>query len=438
MKTRFVESLESRQHLSDATSAPYGAGFVYAHTDAAHGTELWYRNADGSNAHLVKDMNVGTGSSSPHAFNTFNGRTYFATTSPAGVTQVWSVNIIDNPTYAVTQEFTADPKLAKGTINGRTIFTGGNDTNTKLIVSISDDGSDVAVLGTIGMSPRAMVYHGRMWLVGFKGADIASTDGTDYQHQNALDTYTSSGSTQGFYLSNVTVENSYLVVKLDKTLPNAGFQSHTWYTDGEHGWTLGDVPAQQPTYGTPVDPVTPPADPAPVFGIIDNDVLISHGTPGNDVIRVKLGTNGDLTITTNGVRDTYAVADFGSIVIDAGDGADRITFDDAAWTMSTRIIGGNGSDYIRTVAGNDRIEAGHGNDTIFSGAGADLLYGDIGNDSLDGGDGNDRIYGGAGDDFIVGGDGTDKLYGEAGRDAFVQAKRIELMDVSSKLDQLLG
>ena len=79
---------------------------------------------------------------------------------------------------------------------------------------------------------------------------------------------------------------------------------------------------------------------------------------------------------------------------------------------STRIIGGEGRNFIVgddanqffvSGEGDDRILGGFGDDTIGARDGNDLLFGDAGNDYLIGGLGDDMLEGGDGDDLLQGG-----------------------------------
>lgn len=99
-------------------------------------------------------------------------------------------------------------------------------------------------------------------------------------------------------------------------------------------------------------------------------------------------------------------ASFDAVVIDLGDGADRL----AAGRLSgagLQIDGGEGNDVLSGTESGDGITGGDGNDTLRGLGGGDALIG--GDDA-----GGDRLEGGEGDDFIDGGPGIDRaLYGES-------------------------
>ena len=79
------------------------------------------------------------------------------------------------------------------------------------------------------------------------------------------------------------------------------------------------------------------------------------------------------------------------IVINAGDGADRITVRTAVATEITdgagddEVTGGTGADTFMGSPGNDRLVGGTGNDTFgdAGGLGADTLVGGVGTDTAE-------------------------------------------------------
>ena len=206
--------------------------------------------------------------------------------------------------------------------------------------------------------------------------------------------------------------------------------------------------------------------------------LVAVGTAGDDNIFISNGQNGTLLVSVNGNTTEYSGADIARLVIDGGDGNDRIMVDKSV-TQGLRITGGAGDDYIIAGSGNDIIidnygsnhinggagndviiahgtdltgcqgntlegddgndylEGGQGNDTLSGGAGYDVLYGlggndaligGQGNDYLDGGEGNDVLEGGEGDDILAGGKGDDALLGGAGNDLLLGASGADKLD----------
>lgn len=161
---------------------------------------------------------------------------------------------------------------------------------------------------------------------------------------------------------------------------------------------------------------------------VDGGLLRFSAAPGkvnNVTFEESTTTAAEVTITTGIGDEDPLVAGAGctaiaatvvcsgvmSALIDAGDGADRITAgwrDGATFRGLSRaipavILGGDGNDALAGGGGNDRIEGGPGNDE---------LNGFPGNDALVGGDGNDRLRPDVGTDSLTGGDGIDAaLYG---------------------------
>jgi Ca2+-binding RTX toxin-like protein len=149
-----------------------------------------------------------------------------------------------------------------------------------------------------------------------------------------------------------------------------------------------------------------------------NGTLAIHGTAGNDDISIDETSifTEYVTVTVNGITQSFLRDDVNMIRIYGFEGNDDITVQDL--NVETYIVGGDGDDSIRGGRGADRIKGQDGNDTILGDDGNDSLYGDAGNDKLNGQDGDDYLHGGDGDDILTAGTGTDILYGRAGNDRF--------------------
>lgn len=80
-----------------------------------------------------------------------------------------------------------------------------------------------------------------------------------------------------------------------------------------------------------------------------------------------------------------------------------------------QLVGGNDSNLMQGLAGDDTLFAMGGDDQLEGGAGDDQLYGGNGSGS---GSGNDVLIGGDGNDVLVGEDGNDTLAGGAGNDSY--------------------
>jgi len=111
----------------------------------------------------------------------------------------------------------------------------------------------------------------------------------------------------------------------------------------------------------------------------------------------------------------------GALRVDAGDGADRVTFlYDFPAGVTLSADGGPGDDRLGGPTdeaavslsggeGNDELKGGFGPDTLDGGPGDDLLEGQAGDDTLLGGAGNETLAGLDGADRIDGGPGTDRI-----------------------------
>ena len=119
--------------------------------------------------------------------------------------------------------------------------------------------------------------------------------------------------------------------------------------------------------------------------------LTVAGANGGVTISVA-ESSGDVVVTEAGSPTTFT-ANFETLNVTGGTGADTITIGDNLPNAITTII----------------VDGGAGNDTITGGNENETIYGGDGNDSIDAGDGNDRVYPGLGDDDVHGGAGTDTV-----------------------------
>ena len=156
----------------------------------------------------------------------------------------------------------------------------------------------------------------------------------------------------------------------------------------------------------------------------------------------------DFTRTTNNVW-TFARSSVKSIEVDSGAGNDTIVSNAA---VPTKVVAGEGNNFIQTGAGNDNITVGNGSNTILTGDGDDVVYAiGAGNNYIDGGNGNDTIFGGSGNNTIHGGAGNDyladlpaitnptnasSLFGEDGNDIINAANRNDVVDGGAGIDSL--
>ncbi len=155
------------------------------------------------------------------------------------------------------------------------------------------------------------------------------------------------------------------------------------------------------------------------------------GGAGNDRIE---GGSGEDTVNGGGGADNIdggSGADTidsgaGDDLVRGGDGRDTVSLgagndrfidtDQAGFSGSDEVFGGDGDDRLIGRGGNDVLQGGYGNDIVIGGAEDDVLSGGVGNDILRGGTGNDTMMGGDGADTMSGGDGADTVEGGNGRD----------------------
>lgn len=187
------------------------------------------------------------------------------------------------------------------------------------------------------------------------------------------------------------------------------------------------------------------------FIVVEGQVVVDTGA-GNDDVDVSVDPDtGEIVVSVNGERRTFAAGT--EVTIRSGSGDDDIEVDNAvarivvlagaghdrvrtggrhdvviggvgddvvhAGAGNDYVSGGSGNDYVESFTGNDTVRGGEGADVIYGGGGADLVGGGDGRDYLEGGAGADRLDGGHGDDVVSGGRGDDRLAGGAGDDVVV-------------------
>jgi Ca2+-binding RTX toxin-like protein len=169
----------------------------------------------------------------------------------------------------------------------------------------------------------------------------------------------------------------------------------------------------------------------PVHAKVTHGVLRVKGTDASDKITLRLqaGQPGILQVDVGDDGSAeFSVQRSGiqQIVVNAGDGDDRVRMDESNGAFNVGIP--------TTIGGGD------GDDTLAGGAGAETFRGGDGNDSIDGNAGADLGLMGDGDDTFVwdNGDGSDRIEGQEGADTMVfnGAAGAEQFDLSANGDRL--
>ena len=176
---------------------------------------------------------------------------------------------------------------------------------------------------------------------------------------------------------------------------------------------LGITPVLENLEGRRLFAAAPPV----VTAVLDaaTSTVVVTGTRQSDNISVVL--NGDqLEVRSAGVVvGGFALAGLLGVSVSGLNGHDTIAVD-AAVTLPTTLLGGNGHDNLTGGSGLDTLDGGNGKDVLSGFAGNDVLSGGNGHDQLNGGDGDDNLSGGNGRDVLDGGAGNDILSGGRGRD----------------------
>ena len=145
---------------------------------------------------------------------------------------------------------------------------------------------------------------------------------------------------------------------------------------------------------------------------INNGTLTLTGNGASDQLALRLQagvpTTLQVDIGDNGSADlSFDRAAFNTIVVNAGDGNDRVRIDDANGVFTDTET--------TTINGQD------GRDTLLGGAGAEAFIGGAQNDVVDGNGGGDIGILGTGHDTFVWdpGDGSDTVEGQGGTDTLL-------------------
>ncbi len=145
-------------------------------------------------------------------------------------------------------------------------------------------------------------------------------------------------------------------------------------------------------------------------GLTENAVFV-NGTDKADTIDITINKDGSYLVSMNGEETTYSSEEAQRLVVNGGDGDDKITVHQEAMDVGSQYaLRYNTRESARRAASGILINAGAGNDTIT--ASDDVkqkLY-------MTGGEGNDTITGGSGNDIITDNYGSNRIDGGEGND----------------------
>ncbi|TMK46453.1 MAG: calcium-binding protein [Actinobacteria bacterium] len=185
-------------------------------------------------------------------------------------------------------------------------------------------------------------------------------------------------------------------------------------------------------------------------GTLGSGVLRIDGSPGADTIAA--GTDGvNLNAEENADDVDVTITGVASMVVNGGNGNDRLTWDGREGTGSISTIsgafdGGDGNDLLAGSAADDTIAGSTGTDTVDYSAATISVYipslpnstvtSTIGSDVLTGienaigSPAGDYLYGGAAPNVLRGGGGNDVFRGRGGDDLLVGGPGIDGIDLS--------
>ena len=143
-------------------------------------------------------------------------------------------------------------------------------------------------------------------------------------------------------------------------------------------------------------------------GVVDGTLVLRGGpNPERIVLRLSPLDSNRLLVDDGSTEQSFDLATFAAIAVDAGNGDDVVVIDQAngtfTTTKATTIAGGNGDDTLLGGSGAETFDGGRGDDVADGNGGADTAFLGTGDDTFvwDPGDGSDRFEGGSGSDTQV-------------------------------------
>ena len=160
------------------------------------------------------------------------------------------------------------------------------------------------------------------------------------------------------------------------------------------------------------------------YFLIHMEIIVKVGGMVAKFVTQYVGNN--LSDTSNASwgadNELFQLTGPGDKSVNAGVGNDFIA--DYGYSGNDYVVGGYGSDLIKTGSGNDVVFGGtlitnsslDDADFIVTGSGNDFVFAGSGNDWVNGEGNDDYIHAGTGDDTVIGGLGSDSIWGGEGND----------------------
>lgn len=187
-------------NITSQSGVQFGNYYYFAATDGVNGIELWRTDGTPAGTALFKDIEAGTGSSSPSKFTISGGRMYFVATTAASGQELW-----------------VSDGTAVGTVLVKEIGTTSTGSSPN---SLTDVG------GVLFFSATTSANGNELW---------KSTDGTSANTTMVKDICTSPGASTSSSPSNFAVVNGKLVFSATNGASVSGVEP--WVSDGTSAGT---------------------------------------------------------------------------------------------------------------------------------------------------------------------------------------------------------